>query len=129
MKEKLVAFILFLISFANSQKNCSISEEAKQFKKKNILNRYPNFKNDPYNNQTNESMAIINETLNNKQLVCAMRYRDETKKFYTLKNFRNKREAILNGFIVTHQGRCGACSNLKDLAVYLSENLTVPIRR
>ena len=61
-------------------------------------------------------------------LVCAIKYHDKSKQFYDIKNFVNKEEANLSNYIITHQGPCGACSNLPDLAVYLSKDLTSPVR-
>ncbi|CAF1130014.1 unnamed protein product, partial [Brachionus calyciflorus] len=62
-------------------------------------------------------------------LVCAIKYSDFNKIKYEIKNFDNSSIAIKNDFIITHQGRCGACSTLNDLAIYLSINLTVPTRQ
>jgi hypothetical protein len=33
------------------------------------------------------------------------------------------------GFIVTHQGRCAACSTMEDLWVYLTTDLTRKVRK
>jgi hypothetical protein len=46
-----------------------------------------------------------------------------------MENFFSKEEADANNFTVTHQGQCGACSTLQDLAIYLSGDLTTPVRR
>jgi len=60
--------------------------------------------------------------------VCAIKYLDPLKKQYTIANFNNKEQAQANGWIVTHQGVCGKCSTLKDLFVYLTTDLTKPVR-
>ena len=94
------------------------------------MNRWPSFKGvDPYNNQTASSQKKIDETLKNKDIVCAIKYQDNRKIDYELREFSSKHVAELAGFVVTHQGKCGACSNLKDLAVYLEKNLTDPVRK
>ena len=46
-----------------------------------------------------------------------------------MREFASKAEADALGYNVTHQGRCAACSTLQDLTVYLSMNLTVPVRK
>ena len=84
---------------------------------------------DPYNNQTASSKKEIDETLKNKVIVCAIKYKDSRKFEYELRQFASKPAAEKAGFIVTHQGKCGACSNVKDLAVYLEKNLTDPVRK
>lgn len=102
----------------------------KEFKSKKLINPYPKFEYDPYHNQTKELNEKINNTLSNKDIVCAIRYKDNIlRNEYEIKNFESKTLAEENGFIVTHQGICGACSNLNDLAVYLSGDLTTPVRK
>ncbi len=57
--------------------------------------------------------------------VCALRFIDSEKKQYVLQNFKNEYEAKVSGFIITHYKKCGACSSLKDLSIYmLRPNLT-----
>lgn len=67
--------------------------------------------------------------MKNRDTVCAVRYYNQYKTDYELREFPSKDEAQNASFIVTHQGKCGACSNLRDLAVYLEMNLTEPIRK
>lgn len=67
--------------------------------------------------------------MKNRDTVCAIRYYNQYKTDYELREFPSKDEAQNASFIVTHQGKCGTCSNLKDLAVYLEMNLTEPIRK
>ncbi len=83
----------------------------------------------PYNNQTSDSEKHIHETLKNHKIVCAIKYENDRKIRYELRQFSSKTEAVKAGFIVTHQGVCGTCSNLRDLAVYLKKNLVGPVRR
>lgn len=128
-------FSLFIIFVLNprysSAWNCSIgiNKAVHLFKTKTLINQYPNFPNDPYLNQTEKSYEEINRTLSNQEIVCAIKYIDDQRINYEIKNFETASAAIKNGFIVTHQGRCGACSSLNDLAIYLSVNLTSPARK
>ena len=61
--------------------------------------------------------------------VCALNYTTPDKLNYELKNFDSRDEAEKLGWIVTHQGICGKCSTTKDLYVYLTRDLTRPVRR
>ena len=45
-----------------------------------------------------------------------------------MKTFDSKTEATYNGYILTHQGRCGSCSTLLDLAIYLENSMTSSTR-
>jgi hypothetical protein len=135
IKMKLLVILLISMSTIYSilpdDWNCDVSKQdaINLFKKKVILNPYPEFESDPYLNQTSDVIEMINKTLNDKNLVCAIKYKNQQRIEYETKNFRYKQEAIDSGFIVTHQGRCGACSSLNDLAVYLSGDLTTPTRK
>jgi hypothetical protein len=61
--------------------------------------------------------------------VCALRFADPDRTRYELRGFSSAAEAVAAGFTVTHQGRCGSCSTLRDLAVYLSvPDLVTPAR-
>ena len=63
------------------------------------------------------------------QSVCAVKFTDDTEKSYYLKTFKNNYEAESEGYIVTHKNKCGTCSSLKDLAVYIAKpDLTSPAR-
>jgi hypothetical protein len=62
--------------------------------------------------------------------VCAIRFLDANHSSYELHGFDSASAAITAGFIVTHQGRCGSCSTLRDLAMYLAiPDLTSPARQ
>ena len=61
--------------------------------------------------------------------VCGIKYTNSNRIEYIIKHFLSKEEAINNGFYVTHQGKCGACSTLQDLSVYLKNDLTNSIRK
>lgn len=67
--------------------------------------------------------------MKNKERVCAIRYVNNDKKEYEMQNFMNREVAEKQGWIVTHQGTCGKCSTLKDLYVYLTTDLTRPVRK
>lgn len=61
--------------------------------------------------------------------VCALKFTDHQKTHYLLRTFPNRSEALDSGFIITHTHPCGACSSLKDLAIYLDQtDLTTPTR-
>lgn len=107
---------------------CDKKEAIKAFKKKNVVNPWPSFKNDPYKSQTKKSMKVIQDYLKDETIVCALRYVTPAKDLYDLRDFPTIQSAVEAGYIVTHQGRCGACSDLQDLTVYLEKNLTKPVR-
>jgi len=49
---------------------------------------------------------------------------------YDLVDYETRNEAEQEGAMVTHSGKCGACSSLRNLAVYIANpNLTEPVRR
>ena len=59
--------------------------------------------------------------------VCAVKFDDQTN--YQLRTFASKDAAEQAGWQVTHQYHCGACSSLKDLAVYIGvKDQTTPVR-
>jgi hypothetical protein len=61
--------------------------------------------------------------------VCAIRYVDDARVQYELHTFETADEARAWGFHVTHQGHCGTCSTLADLALYIEKrDLTEPVR-
>eukprot|EP00111_Clytia_hemisphaerica_P003633 TCONS_00010370-protein len=97
------------------------------FEKKEAATHYT-FNANPYKNQTAESMKKIMAYLKDDTSVCALKYFGPDKKVYETKTFKDEASALEADFIVTHQGRCGACSTLPDLAVYLKQNLTGPVR-
>ncbi len=67
--------------------------------------------------------------------VCAVLPRPELREGegpmpYELVTYDSDAEAEKAGAMVTHSGRCGACSSLSNLAVYIANpNLTEPVRR
>jgi len=121
-------FSLFVLGGADNWP-CSRTIVVAACKQRQLLNPFSPFAKDPYHNQTKQSLQQIDETLKNEVVVCAMAYKDSQRKAYTLKEFPSKEKAEEANYTVTHQGRCGACSSLQDLAVYLEKNLTVPVRK
>ena len=99
-------FLVFLISNVQSESdwNCSKSDAVMAFKKKTLLNQYPNFKNDPYLNQTKSSLELIKQTLLDQDLVCAIKYETSDRTEYTIRNFKDAATALANEHIITHQG-------------------------
>ncbi|KAI9031151.1 hypothetical protein DFJ74DRAFT_424336 [Hyaloraphidium curvatum] len=62
--------------------------------------------------------------------VCGLRFVDDAKTTYALEDFKSPAAAEAAGARVTHYGRCGTCSTLQDLAVYLGRpDLTAPVRK
>lgn len=129
MKVLLIVFVVGQIgSIFSDDWPCDRKKAIAAFKKKTETNVWPSFKEDPYKNQTKASEAKIQEYLKDRTIVCAIRYTDSTGTHYEIRDFPDNVTAVSSGFIVTHQGKCGACSNLKDLAVYLERNLTNVVR-
>ena len=123
----IIAFsAIFLVTFSQT---CTLAEQIAEFTNKTLLNSYPEFTQNPYENLTTEQKAQINSTIHNKSLVCALQYQDASNKTYLLNTFSTKEQALLNNYIVTHQGACAACSTLYDLVAYLKQNLTAPARK
>ena len=61
--------------------------------------------------------------------VCAFKFLGSGEKNYKLKSFKNSKEAKREGYTITHRYKCGTCSSLKDLAVYIAKpDLTDPVR-
>ena len=85
---------------------------------------------DPYGEKAAETVRAWQADARHETGVCAVRFTDAEQVTYELHGFANPNEAVAAGFTVTHQGRCGSCSTLSDLAVYLSTpDMTTPARR
>ncbi|CAK93061.1 unnamed protein product (macronuclear) [Paramecium tetraurelia] len=126
-------FHLFLIVAVFS---CDIDEAAKAFKSKQIRDPIFPYTKNPYEIVDPNYLQKVSDNLKDTTSVCAIKYDDYEKQMqsdlnfrYHLKQFNSKEEAEENQFIVTHQGKCGACSTLQDLAVYLTTDLTRPVRK
>ena len=85
---------------------------------------------DPYAPQSSDIIARWRQDPASRVEVCALRFADQDRVAYQLRGFQSPQAAAAEGFTVTHQGRCGSCSTLHDLAVYLSTaDLTTPARQ
>ena len=84
---------------------------------------------DPYKTLSKKDREKIEQVLKDRDRVCALKFIDQDKKKYILKDFPNREEAEKNNFVVTHYGICGFCSNLKNLSVYLTKSLTKPSQK
>jgi hypothetical protein len=61
--------------------------------------------------------------------VCAVVVEDAGTRTYRLETFEDAAAAEVAGAVVTHDGACGLCSSLADLAVYVAHpDLTDPVR-
>ena len=123
MSVKNTSLIILLVSQTLSLIDPS-SYAAKQFSKKTQENQWPEPTTNFYKNQTDTSLLEINKILADREVVCAIHYTSEDLLDYILVQFPTRAAAEELGFIVTHQGPCGACSTLKDLSIYLSHDLT-----
>ena len=121
-----LCLVFAIVSLAHS---CTLTDQINFFSNKTLLTPYPAYSQNPYDNLTTEQSLIINKTINNKDLVCALKYQDSLKQTYILQTFSSRNEAEDHSFIVTHQGQCGSCSTLLDLIAYLKQNLTAPVRK
>ena len=85
---------------------------------------------DPYQPQAADTVRNWHSGNGSKDEVCALRFDGIDDSDYELRGFASPSEAQAAGFIVTHQGRCGTCSTLQDLAAYLATpDLTTPARQ
>lgn len=85
---------------------------------------------DPYGPKAAETVSGWQSGSGHKTEVCAIRFTGQEQVDYELRGFESATAASAEGFIVTHQGRCGSCSALSDLAIYLATpDLTTPGRQ
>ena len=85
---------------------------------------------DPYSQESKMTLQDWNRASRRNEEVCAIRFVDDSKVSYELRDFGTSLAATGASFMVTHQGRCGSCSTLQDLAIYLaSPDLTSPARQ
>jgi hypothetical protein len=108
--------------------SCTPEEASFFFAQKVLLNPPDLLSSDPFLNPNQEYLKKVDDYLRNKDIVCGIRYEDESKTSYRLSTFNSRYAAERNNYIVTHQGRCGACSSLQDLSLFLIRDLTVPTR-
>ncbi len=81
---------------------CSKEEAIKSFKEKKLVGHVPFLESDPYEDITEEKLTHIHSTINNQDIVCALKFVDEAKTEYILETFANYSEAHKQGFIITH---------------------------
>ena len=122
-----VVCVADLVSATEDQWPCDRKQAIAAFEKKVAGNHFK-IETNPYKNQTEESMKKVMAYLKDDTTVCAIKYVSTKKDLYFMQTFDSEAAALKTNYIITHQGRCGACSNLKDLAVYLKMNLTGPVR-
>ena len=115
---------LIFIVYASTQ--CP-SAQYYQFFTKSLDNPFPNIPN-PYINPSQEYLNKVNENMKNKERVCAIKYISQDKSVYKMMNFNTRNDAEAQNWIITHQGICGKCSTTRDLFVYLTTDLTHPVR-
>jgi hypothetical protein len=85
---------------------------------------------DPYGQQTRQVVQLWSQGTKRNNEACAIRFLDTDNSRYELHGFDSASAAESAGFTVTHQGRCGSCSTLQDLAIYLAtSDLTLPARQ
>ena len=85
---------------------------------------------DPYGRGAAETVSHWQADSGHETEVCAIRFNSEEQLEYELRGFESPAMAATHGYIVTHQGRCGSCSTLEDLAIYLATpDLTTPARQ
>ena len=85
---------------------------------------------DPYQPGATETVNDWQAESGHETEVCAIRFNSHEQLEYELRGFASPTEAIAAEYTATHRGRCGSCSMLKDLAVYLATpDLTTPARQ
>jgi hypothetical protein len=110
-----------IIAFSVLASEEHIEEAVEAFYEKICLNPTAN-NGDPYRDDLFDSTPPAAES------VCALQYEPDGIQ-YILETFESAEAAELAGYVVTHQGQCGTCSTLQDLATYLDHpDLTTPVR-
>ena len=122
----LILLLHYSLGFHTYPDTCP-SAQYYQFVLKDNIHPFPIIKN-PYKKPSSEYLEKVQENLKNKDRVCALKYLNSDKTKYELQNFDTRQQAEEAGWIVTHQGICGKCSTTKDLYVYLTRDLTRPVR-
>ena len=85
---------------------------------------------DPYDSLSAETVRNWQSDNDHRGGVCALRFSATEEEGYELRYFESYATAITAGYRITHQGRCGSCSTLQDLAVYLdTPDLATPARQ
>lgn len=85
---------------------------------------------DPYGQEAIKTISRWSQDEDHDEEVCAIRFIDANQSRYELRGFETAATATSNGFTITHKGRCGSCSTLRDLSIYLDNpDLTTPARQ
>ena len=63
---------------------CSKEEAIKSFKSKKLSAEIHFLDSNPYDDMSDERMSLIETTLNNNEIVCALKFDDEERTTYTL---------------------------------------------
>ena len=108
-------------------KGCSLEEKIAELHNKMPLNKFTVPHHDPYVFTSEDQPEKIKAILKEEDRVCGIQFIDQGKN-YLLKNFESSEAARNAGYRVTHFGICGFCSNLLDLSIYLTKDLTKPAR-
>ena len=84
----------------------------------------------PYGQKAIESVQRWERSAMRDEEVCAIRFLDANHSRYELHDFESASAALAASFVITHKGRCGSCSTLQDLVIYLTvTDLTTPARQ
>ena len=84
-------------------------------------------KNNPYSFSIQKKKELV--AIHNKSF-CGIKFHDNNKFYYQLKTFDSVLNLNNEKYLITHEGNCGTCSTMQDLAVYIKyPNLTKPIRK
>jgi len=126
---KILAIVTLILSVSviNSY-DCDLNVAATEFLKKENLSPFPEFEANPYKIYSEDEKKEFQAYIDKTDPVCAIKYQDDSKIKYNIKQFDTRFEAESQGWNVTHQGKCGACSNLHDLTIFLTHDLTVEAR-
>ena len=121
------AFLLVVFGVAvatvESAWSCNRDEAIAAFEKKTAGNHFLINEN-PYKNQTDESMKKLMAYLKDDTTVCAIKYSSDVKKdLYFMKTFDSESEALKANHIITHQGKLkstlfnqgGHCKNISSI--------------
>jgi hypothetical protein len=119
---------MILLLVGQGWSSCEPETAARQFGKKGLLNESVPAANPYLRKDDPEFVELVNRTLSDPSLFCVVKYLDSTRSGYVLKQSQALEEDLAQGWLVTHRGRCGQCSTLQDLAVYLARDLTAPVR-
>ena len=118
--------IFALLTLALAINNCSKEVIARELDKKILDTKFTPIGEDFYLHDSPERQKELANIIKNWEIVCGFWYTDSQQVHYELKNFNSVFDAISHGYLVTHYGVCGACSNFHDFSIYLDMDLTDP---